>query len=125
VSGAAGIRYDVDVAMVNALRGIVGGRIYPGALPDDPVYPCVRYSLAGTQFHNTLCGQSHLFTFRNRVQVYARTSKEAVQIGTTIKAAMRGFVYENTPESEVTGFEPDTKIYSNSLDFAIWARDKP
>jgi len=116
-------RYDVDVAMVAALRGLVGGRLYPGILVDDPVYPCIRYSLAGTRFHNTLCGQSTLMAFRNRVQVYARTRKEASQIALSIKSIMRGFAYENTPESDVTAFEPDTKIYSQSLDFNIWARE--
>jgi hypothetical protein len=122
--GPAGIRYEIDVALVSALRGLVAGRLYPGILPDDPVYPCIRYSLIGTGFHNTLCGQSDLFTFRNRVQVYARTSFEAVQIGASVKSVMRGFAYQNTPESEVTGFEPETRVHSNSLDFAVWARER-
>jgi hypothetical protein len=118
------IRHVVDAALVAALRGVVGGRLFPQLLPDEPVYPCARYQLVGTEFHNTLCGQSTLFTFRTRVHVFARTRKEATQIAASIKSIMRGFAYENTPESDVTTYEDDTKIYSEALDFAIWAREE-
>jgi hypothetical protein len=70
----------VSAAIYDLLSPLVVGRIYPDVLPDDPVYPCIRY-LASTAFNNTLCGQSELSRIRYTVHIFSATVADAILLG--------------------------------------------
>jgi Protein of unknown function (DUF3168) len=116
------VSYAVNVALQAALAGLVAGRVYPIRLPDDPVYPSLRYSNVNTNNHNTLCGPSNLTDARYRVDIFATTVKECDQIAASILAIMRGpaFGYQNTPLANIDGYEPTVGLYRKTLDFQIW-----
>jgi hypothetical protein len=111
--------YAVEKALRDALVGLTAGRVTPGLLPDRPVFPAITYSLVGSRPDKTLCGESTTTLYRYRVDVFAATQTECVQLAASVKAIMRRFVYFNTPESEIDGYEPDIKERRRMLDFEI------
>jgi hypothetical protein len=109
--------------MFIALSPIVEGRVYPEVLPDDPVYPCIRYTVSTTP-QNTLCGQSELSQIRYSVHVFAVTVAQAIHLVAALQGIMRGFEFENVPVAWQDGYEPNVRKHFQSVDFDVWEREQ-
>jgi hypothetical protein len=114
--------YALDVALHDALAGLVAGRVHPAFMPERPVYPCIRYMVASSEPDATLCGQTTLTLWRYRFDVYAPTHGDAVQLSESIKAIMRRFAWRNRPLMDIDGYEPEVRVIRRTLDFSIWER---
>ena len=113
----------VSSAVFAALSPLVEGRAYPEVLPDDPVYPCLRYKVS-TDAINTLCGQSELSRLRYSVHVFAVTVAQAVQLVAQVQGVMRGFEFENVPVAWQDGYEPNVRKHFQSVDIDVWEREQ-
>ena len=111
--------YAVEKSLRDALAGLAQGRVSPGLLPDRPQFPALTYSLVGSRPDKTLCGESTTTFYRYRIDVFAATQTECVQLCASVKAIMRRFPYANSPESEIDGYEPEIRERRRTLDFEI------
>ena len=109
----------VEKALRDALAGLTQGRVTPGLLPDRPTFPAITYALVGSTPDKTLCGESTTTFYRYRIDVYAATQIECIQLCASVKAIMRRFAYSNAPESEIDGYEPEIRERRRTLDFEI------
>ena len=109
----------VSAALTTALAGLVGGRVHEMRMPDKPIYPCIRYLMAGSNPDTTLLGEASCTTWRYRLDVYARTAKEAGQVVASARSIMRGFAYPALPVMEVEGYEPILGICRRTIDFNV------
>lgn len=112
----------VSAELFTALSPLVEGRVYPDVLPDDPVYPCIRYD-ASTESINTLCGQSELSRIRYSLHIFSRSVADAILLVAQVQATMRGFVFRNVPVAWMDGFEPLVGKHYQSIDFQVWERE--
>lgn len=73
-----------------ALAALVGTRIYPEILPQDVVYPCMRYARVGTIRGLMLDGVNTLTEVRMQIDIWARSYAEIRAIGNALRAALDG-----------------------------------
>jgi len=109
----------LETALEEAFAGLVNGNVHQSVLPDRPRYPAITFSLIGSRPDITLCGPSTVTEYTYRIDVYADTRKQTIQLATTIKAVMRRFAWTNAPEMEMDGYEPELRQKRRTLDFAI------
>jgi len=112
----------VSTELFVVLGPLTGGRVYPEVLPDDPVYPCIRY-MTSTESQNTLCGPSTLSRIRYTIHVFSRTVADAILLVAQVQSAMRKFAYRNVPVGWADGYEPMVGKFYQSLDFEVWERE--
>jgi len=113
--------YEVELALNNALAGLVGGRVHAQVLPDRPEYPALVYWLAGSRPTVALAGESALTHWNYHVDIFTQTHKESVQLSASVRAVMRRFAYPNEPTLEVEGYEPELRVVRYMLEFEIAA----
>ena len=109
----------LETALHDAFTGLVAGNVHQTVLPDRPRYPAITIMLVGSHPDVTLCGESTVTEYRYRIDVYAETRKETVQIATSVKAIMRRFAWTNAPEMEMDGYEPEVRQKRRTLDFSV------
>jgi hypothetical protein len=115
------VSYAVELALVNALNGLVNGRVHVPHLPDRPEYPCLLFYLSSSRPENTLCGESTLTHWQYHIDVFAHTHKDAIQLASTVRGVMRRFVYPASPVFSSEGYEPEIKVARYMLEFEISA----
>lgn len=105
------------------LTALVGTRIYPAKLPQEPTYPNVVYSRSSTVFHNSVstnaAGQANA---RFQVDCRAETYIVARDVATKVIAAMTGATSFDALAIGDSDFpyEPSVETFRTVLDFSVW-----
>jgi hypothetical protein len=97
-------------------------RAYPDVMPDNPVFPLVTFMIVAGEDDMHLDGDSG--TARRLVQVdaWGRTRLGVEAIIATAKAQMLAASNFTVARVDVSGaprFEPDSRLYRESLEFSI------
>ena len=111
----------------NKIKSLVSGRVYLGALPQNPVLPAISFFRVSNYRPHNLNTASPRFQFDCWVTSYS----VAVELGDEIRKALHGKqgiftgiqVVQGTYLSDDILYEPDTKIFHLALDAKIIYRD--
>ncbi|MDO8777084.1 MAG: DUF3168 domain-containing protein [Burkholderiaceae bacterium] len=113
----------VSSAIYDALKGLVGNRVYQGFAPDPVIRPYIVHQPAGGQSVNFIDGSAP--SLRNRrvqVNVWAATPLEAETLAAQVEDAMRAALSLRTTVlgSPAGADEPELKLYGRRQDFSVW-----
>lgn len=108
------------------LIALVGSRIYPLVMPQNPTYPTVVYSRVSRVYEKDLSGTAWNQS-RMQFSVYATKYSDAKAVAEQIRAAFRDYKGEingiNIMLADVTNeidlYEPDTALYHVLVDILI------
>jgi hypothetical protein len=116
------------------LAALVGDRIYPDVMPDNPAYPCVTYQKMGGSSARGAIGDPPLMRAEFQVSSWAKSRPSAAAIAGQVRAAM-----DRVRKTTVAGvaiddcfydgdddlFDNDTRTYFNHMNFTLHYRDAP
>lgn len=118
-----------------ALSALVGGRIYPGGLPQDCELPAVTYVVAGTREPRNLAASTPYRSTRLRVSAWSNGEAEAEDVVEAVRARLVDFsgavgtvrIASISVEGEVDQPESgadgdDAYTYQIVLDLRAWHR---
>jgi hypothetical protein len=110
-----------------SITALVGTRVYPIRMAQNPTYPTLVYSLVSTRNLELLSGDGGMYWPRYQIDSYARTYRAAKRLARTVRLALTG--YSGTVGSidicriglsnEVDDFEPVAGIYHVATDFIV------
>jgi hypothetical protein len=111
-----------------AVGGLIGARMYPVILPQDPTYPAVRYAVVSAPREHDHDGPNGLVRARVQVDVYGVTYASVKAVKEAIRGRLDGFrgnmagvtVGSAHLLSERDGFEDSAGVFDVSFDFSIW-----
>lgn len=106
------------------LTALVGARIYPLQLPQEPTLPAITYqqvSALPNLTHNNTVGWT---IYRYQLDIYADTYLALIQAGEALKTAMRQWYWANQrytafQDNEQDDIDPDRGQYRRTFDFMI------
>ncbi len=107
------------------LSALVGSRVYPLILPQNPTYPAVTYQRISTPMAQVVTGAVAAASTRFQVNVWANTYSSAVNVAAQIRAALLAMtgatvtVHEVLLDNETEGWADESGIYSRILDVII------
>lgn len=113
------------------LTALIGTRVYPRVLPQNPTYPAVTYQRVSSTRMRTM--GAPLLGAEPRIQftIWAETHLAARAIATQLRAALEGYtgtmggaggvdVLGAQEQNDLDDYEPLTKLHQAILDFTIW-----
>lgn len=109
-----------------ALVTLVAKRIYPDILPQNSPMPAITYQRISTLPYQTRDGAGYQ---RPRIQFscYGNSALGAMQLVQTLETALLAFARSDSPRVDVAliegrtqNYDPDTKLYKQTLDAFIW-----
>ena len=110
----------------SALGTLVGERIYPLALPQNPTLPAITYQRISTRMVLDR-DNAHLQRPRFQFDCYDRRSIQAWRLADALEDALATLRGEGDPRIDVTLlesrndlFDPDTELHRVSIDAFIW-----
>jgi hypothetical protein len=113
----------VEAAIFDALRALVGDRVYPDVAPDNAARPYITYQQIGGQAINFVDGGApSMRNSRFRINVWADRRADAAAINAQLEAALRAAPTLRTTVSSgpVSLADPDTRLRGASQDFSFW-----
>lgn len=109
----------IESTLQGALKGLVGGRVFPSVLPLDHVFPAMVYSTVGVDPHNTICGSADAEEVRIQLDIYAKTLAEILTLRSMAIAAVEGAFESVIRTNDFDGYESDTKLFRRIIEFSI------
>lgn len=109
----------VATRIYNAIKPLVGNRVYPSVLPDGVAFPCVRYSFPSIAEEPFVDAGKVILRYRVQIEIFAKTYSEAVSLRGSVQTAVRstaGFIEQGV---DFDDFEPDTKLFRWVMDFSF------
>lgn len=108
------------------ISGIVGTRIYPGILPQKPVYEALVFRrISGPRLRH-LTGPSGMGTARIQIDSWAEKYTEAQALADAVKDRLHGFDGTLTTlrvsislDNEIDDYDEDAKVYRVIQDYLI------
>ena len=106
------------------LRSLAADRVYPDVAPEGAGLPRIVYQQVGGRVINytegTLPDKEHA---RMQIVCWAATRSAAVVLAQQVEAAIRAAAaFQAEPiGARISGYEPDTGLYSSMQDFSIWS----
>lgn len=116
---------------VVGVTNLVGTRVYPVVLPQDPIYPAIRYQqLAGSR-EPTMGSNNGLVNTTVQIDSYSESYAQARQVAEEVRSALQrfrgtvaGVVIEGAfVEGPLDVFEDQIKKYRVQQDFTVWHRE--
>ena len=117
---------------VTAVTDLVGTRVYPLLLPQDPTYPAIRYQqITGTR-ESAMGSDVGLVEATEQVDSYDSTYAGARVLAEAVRAALQrfrgtvaGVVISDVfvLEGPLDLYEEAVKIYRVQQDFTVWHRE--
>ena len=109
------------LAADNPVKGLVGTRIYPMILPQDPVLPAITYQrISGGQV-NSMAGYGGLENPRVQIDVMASTYAGCKTLAGYVFTAMEGSTtFQAVMISDQDIHEPELECFRISMDFSTW-----
>ncbi len=117
------IVFDVyqHLAQDHGVAALIGDRIYPVKLPQNPTYPAITYfQVSGSPIY-TKQGR-HGTRPRVQISCWAKSYTTVKQLAAAVVAAMDGYARENLNQNEFDIYEEAAEVYQVPLDFIIWAK---
>lgn len=115
----------LEADMLAALNPLVGSRVYPDVAEEDSALPRLVYQQIGGRAINYVGDEiPSQENARMQLTAWARTRAEAKRLIKDVEVALlqaAGLQVEVVGAS-FSGYEEDTKLYSSSQDFSIWAQ---
>jgi len=124
------------VAHLKANAGVaalVVDRVYHEGMPQNVVYPAVAYAKTSVERFQTLAGPSSLVKARVNVDVWAKTSAEAIALADAVKDALDGVTgslgglsiqsCSYVSEADLSEFEGDRSDRHLTIEFEIWLNE--
>ena len=114
------------------LAALVGPRIYPDIMPDNPVYPAVTFQKLSGKSERGAVVDPALMQAVFQVSSWGRSRMEAASVASAVRAALdrvrkitlTGVVIDDVfYENDVDLFDNDTRTYFNHCSFKIYYRD--
>jgi len=115
----------------NAVKAIVGTRVYPGKLPQRPELPAIRYFRVSGGRPVSHSGGSGLDGARVQFDCLAGTYQAAKALGSALRAVLQG--YKGTVGSVVIqacffmddsdDYGPESETWRYRADFRIWSEE--
>ena len=112
----------------STLGGLIGTRLYPLKLPQDPTMPAITYQwISGARVHST-DGASGLSSPRIQFDCWALTYLEAEAVFEALRKRLDGFqgtagasrIQAAFFESERDLYDDEARLYRRSTDFFVW-----
>lgn len=103
--------------------GVVSSRAYPNVAPAEPVTPYLTYFRVSAAEDNTVDsngGAGNLVNTRLQVDVWGSTYAQAQTSADALKAALKGWLWQNLVINEQDLYEPDTKLHRALIELSIW-----
>ncbi len=116
---------------VSGVTNLVGTRVYPVVLPQDPVYPAVRYQQTAGERTQAMGSNTGLVNTTVQIDSYSESYEEAREVAEEVRAALQRFqgtvagveiesVFVNGP---LDVFEDQIKKFRVQQDFTVWHRE--
>lgn len=111
----------------SGVSALVGTRIDPVVLPQQPTYPAITYRRSGvSQIIATQGGRQEIPAFE--VSAYDETYSGVKALADAVRTAMRGdkgfvdgfTVQDIEYQNEFDGFDNDLQVYSVTFTYEIW-----
>jgi len=111
----------LEASIKTTLASIAGGRVYPDAPPDNPVYPCVIYQQVGGDVLNPLdCSDPGMDHARVQIWVWSKTRLEASSVMRQVRIALTGTLKAYAYAAPVSEYQDALKLYGARTDFGVW-----
>lgn len=112
----------LEADIFNALKGLVGNRVYPLVLHQSqtvPITPAIRYQFISSEINGDVCGDGGDATANTRTQVdvYSTDYMTTRTLRQQVIAAMTAISKPTTWEGGSDDYESDLKLYRCSMDF--------
>ncbi|OME59482.1 tail completion protein gp17 [Paenibacillus odorifer] len=113
---------------VKEIQSVVDTRIYPGWLPEKPIYPAIAYLvISGVSHHNIPVAYP-----RFQFSVFSTKYSEVKELAEEIRSALQRYqgsmggvrVLQGVWEGSRDMYESDTKLYHIATDFKIIYREE-
>lgn len=113
----------VESGLYDALKGLVGNRVYPIVFPQPdstPVWPAIRYVLISAVPAVSICGDSGEVDIRRyQLDLVDNTAASVRSLKIQVLAAMVGFnppaIYEGSSED----YDGPTNTFRISMDYTV------
>lgn len=111
------------------LSALIGGRVYPGQLPQRPSLPAITYQRVSTTAVATRDNSGYASLERPRFQFdcWGATRKEARTVAAALRHALATFPQASSPRVDVAllandfdDYEPDTDRHRVIMDVFVW-----
>ena len=115
----------VEFDIFETVKALVGERVYPDAVPQNPKLPFVTYQQVGGQPLNFLSDVPDMRNGRFQFNVWAKTRKEAAQLIRQIEDQVRlsPALRAETLNGALAVHEDTTTWFGAQQDFSIWFKD--
>lgn len=122
----------LEQALFQIWGPLTGGRLYPGGLPDQPVFPAQCWNQSGGQAYwyldNTLPDHRHariqVDTF-GRIHSDVRSIARATEAALAAASAAQGFAAQPLGAATSLPYNDVLKLYATRQIFSIWYPDPP
>lgn len=116
----------IEELIFDTLKDIVGNKVYPDVVPQNaslPLFPCIIYTLVGSQNPIANCGNAHENNEMVRVQLdlFAETAKIRANLRLLVRKAMDEMSHCAVLQSGILNlYEPETKTYRAIFDYHVY-----
>jgi hypothetical protein len=111
----------IEATLKTTLSSLVGGRVYPSTLPDNPTFPLIVYQQVGGQVVEYLEGTiGDKDNARIQIVVWSKTQLEASSIARSIRTTLVGSLSATTLAAPVSLYEEELKLYGSRTDYSLW-----
>jgi len=97
----------------------VDGRVYPLIMPQDSEKPSIVYTIVADSDKSSINNGAYGFDMRVQIDVYAPSYILAKEIRDSVKSAMYTFVHYPHGFSARDGYESDTKLFRQLIEFYL------
>ncbi len=111
------LRFDAGVA------ALVGTRVYPVRLPQQPTLPAITYQRVDGIPQYSHSGRSDLVQSRIQVSCWALTYAAVIDLVDAVKAATDTFPEDATVEDMPDMYDPETQVYHVPVDVIVWYQE--
>lgn len=109
------------------LNALVGSRIYPGVLPENPTYPAISYSLVSESRHHNIDVAYPRYQF----SCFSPNYISAKNVATQVRKALQRYrgtmgstqVIQGVFENEIELYDPTDKLYHVAVDMKLIFRE--
>ena len=109
------------------LTALVGTRIYPLKLPQDPTYPAVTFAKVSGPRERAMGADPGVVRSRHQVDSWSEDYDEAKSVSEQVRLALQRFngteasvvIHDIYLDNELDLFEPATDTYRTMLDFEV------
>jgi hypothetical protein len=110
----------IDRTIFAALRDLVpNARVYPIVLPQDCVYPAMRYTTNYAIPDNSLCGNSGLVRSSVQIDIFSREHSVMLALREEVVRAMISLPLENLLTFEQDDYEADLRLFRKLLQYSV------